>query len=144
LFHKMEMSNAANSRALSRGGRLGRMSPARGSWSSRVASAAAGVVLARGLELCFESLAFVVEFGETGADAGPVGLGGGVAGVGGEVFHFQDLRVLRGLDAGGEGGMLGVVVGGCGGVGGGELGGEQGGAVGAEDPGGEEPAHDLV
>jgi len=59
--------------------------------------------LGQGLELGFELFAFVVEFGEPGADPGAVGLGGGVVGVGGEVFEFEDLGVLRGLDPGDSG-----------------------------------------
>ena len=150
LFHKMEMSNAANRRALSWGGRPGRMSPARGSWSSSAGVGGGRCGLGQGLELGFEAFAFLVEFGEPGADAGPVGLGGrvvGVGGVGGEFFQFQDLGVLRGFDPGDPGrerGVLGVPVGGGRRVGGGELGREQGGAAGAEDPVGEEPADDLV
>ena len=76
-----------------------------------------------GFELGFEVLAFLVEFGEASADAGAVGLGGWVGRVGGQIFQFQDLGVLRGLDPGDpgfEGGFLGVPVGGSGGVGGGD------------------------
>ena len=64
----------------------------------------------------------MVEFGESGADAGAVGLGGGVAG---QLFQFDHLGVLRGLDPGDPGaqsGLLGVAVGGGLGVAGGELG----------------------
>jgi hypothetical protein len=85
--------------------------------------------------------AFVVQFGEAGADAGAVCLSGGVAGVGGQLFQFDDLGVLRGLDPGdpgAQGALLGVAVGDGLGVGGRKLGGEQGGAFGAEDAGGEE------
>jgi hypothetical protein len=100
-----------------------------------------------GLELGFEEFAFVVQFGEPGADPGAVGLVGGVTGFCGDVFQFDDLGVLRGFDPGDpgvEGFFLGVPVGGCGCGGGGELGGEQGGAVGAEDPVSEELAHGAV
>src|SRR5580658_5226194 len=45
LFHKMDRSKAANSLALSRGGRRGRTSPASGSWSRSAVWAAAGVGL---------------------------------------------------------------------------------------------------
>jgi hypothetical protein len=70
--------------------------------------------LGEGFELGFEEFAFVVQFGEPGADPGAVGLAGGVVGVGGDVFEFQDLGVLRGLDpgdAGFQGLLLGVAVG---------------------------------
>lgn len=58
-----------------------------------------------------EEFTFVVELGEPGADTGPVGLVGGVVGVGGDVFEFEDLGVLRGFDpgdAGFEGCLVGV------------------------------------
>jgi hypothetical protein len=100
-----------------------------------------------GGELGFEEFAFFVEFGEPGADAGAVGLGGGVAGVGGQVVEFADLGFLGVVDPlypGRERGYMGVAVGGCGGVGGGELGVAVGGAVGSEDPGGEERCGDAV
>jgi hypothetical protein len=42
--------------------------------------------------------AFVVQVGEAGADAGAHGGGCGVGRVGGELFEFEDLGVLRGLD----------------------------------------------
>jgi len=99
------------------------------------------------LELGLQSFAFFVQFGETGADAGPVGLPGRVGGVGGEVFEFEDLGVLRGLDPGDPGVERGFAVlqVGCGlGVGGGEPGGEQGSPFESEHAGGEEPADDLV
>lgn len=41
-----------------------------------------------------------MQLGEPGTDPDSVGLVGGVAGVGGDVFQFQDLGVLRGLDPG--------------------------------------------
>jgi hypothetical protein len=41
--------------------------------------------LYQGLELGFEEFAFLVEFGEPGADPCSVGLGGGVVRVGGQV-----------------------------------------------------------
>lgn len=82
LFHRTDTSKTWNRRALSRGDSRGRTSPARGSWSSRLVSAAAGVGLGKVFELGFELFAFVVQFGEPGADPGAVGLGGAVAGVG--------------------------------------------------------------
>ncbi len=103
--------------------------------------------LGQGGELGLELLAFGVELGEPGADPAAHRGGGGVGRVGGEFFEFQDAGVLAGLDPlepGGQGGGLGVAVGGRGGVGGGELGGEQGGAAGAEDVLSEEQAGDLI
>jgi len=88
--------------------------------------------------------AFVVEFGEPGADAGAVCLGGGVVRVGGQLFQFDDLGVLRGLDPGLKRGFLRVTVGDGLGVGGGKLSSEQGSALRAEDAGGEEPSDDLL
>jgi hypothetical protein len=64
-----------------------------------------------------------------------------------ELFEFEDLGVLGGLDpldAGLEPGGLGITVGGGVGVGGRELGGQQGGAAGSEDAVSEELADDLV
>jgi hypothetical protein len=52
----------------------------------------------QGLELGFEEFAFLVEFGEPGADAGPVGLDGGVVRVGGQVVEFADLGFLGVVD----------------------------------------------
>jgi len=103
--------------------------------------------LGQGLELGFDLLAFVVQVGEAGADPGAHGGGGGVGRVGGELFEFEDLGVLRGLDpldAGLEPGGLGITVGGGVSVSGRELGGQQLRAAGSEDAGGEEPSHDLV
>ena len=100
-----------------------------------------GCGLGEGFELGFGLLAFVVECGEPGAEGG----GGGVTGVVGDLLEFEDLGVLGGvdfLDAGLEGGLGGLALGG--GVGGGELGFEEGGAFGSEDAGGEEGAGDLV
>jgi hypothetical protein len=63
-----------------------------------------------------------VQLGEPGADPGAVGLGGGVVRVGREVFEFEDLGGLRGLDPGDPGlerVLLRLAVGGGLGVGGG-------------------------
>jgi hypothetical protein len=92
-------------------------------------------------------IAFVVEFGEPVCDPGPHRGRGGVGRVGGELFQAEDLGFLGGVDLlepGGQGGDLGVPVGGGVGVGGGELGSEQFGAAGAEDVLGEEQRHDLA
>ena len=89
----------------------------------------------------------MVQVGEPGADAGAHRGGGGVGRVGGQVFQFEDLGVLRGLDPldpGLQPGGLGVLLGGGVGVGGGELARQELGAAGAEDPGGEERPGDAV
>ncbi len=146
LFHRISRPNAANRRALRAGGRPGRRSPSNGSWSSRAGCGGRGG-LVQGLKLGFDLLAFVVEVGEAGADAGAHGGGCGVGGVGGERFEFEDLGVLRGLDpldAGLEPGGLGIAVGYGVGVGGGEPGGQEFRPAGSEDTVSEELSHDLV
>ena len=62
-------------------------------------------------QLGLDLLAFGVELGEPGPDPGPHRRGGGVAGVGGEFFQFEDAGVLAGLDPlepGVQGGGAGV------------------------------------
>jgi hypothetical protein len=59
--------------------------------------------------------AFLVKLGEPGADADAEDGGGGVGAVGGEFFELDDLGVLRSVDpvdAGLDGGGLGIALGG--------------------------------
>jgi hypothetical protein len=71
--------------------------------------------LGEGVQLGLDLLAFGVELGEPGPDPGPHRGGGGIAGIGGEFFQFQDAGVLAGLDPlepGVQGRGLGVAFGG--------------------------------
>ena len=54
--------------------------------------------LGQGGELGFELLAFVMQLGEPGADPATHRGDRGVGRVGGQLFQFEDLGVLRGLD----------------------------------------------
>src|SRR5262249_6287424 len=135
LFHSTVMSKTWNSRALSFGGRRGGVVPGTGRPGRRAGVAGGPGGFGPGLWSGLQPFAFGVQLGEPGADPGAVGLGGGVVRVGGKVFEFEDLGVLRGLDPGDPGldcVLLGLAVGGGSGVGGGELGGEQRGASGSE------------
>ena len=141
------MSKASSSRAFRSGGRPGRMSPARGSSSSRAGSAARGVEAARAASWASSCSRSACRSANRARIRPRSAGGGGVGRVGGELFEFEDAGVLGGVDLlepGLDGGGGGVAVGGRGGVGGGELGGEQLGAAGAEHVVGEEQPDDLV
>ena len=91
------MPNAASRRAYRAGGRPGRMSQER-EFVEQGRVGGGGRGLGQGRELGFELFAFPVEVGDPGADPGAHRGGRGVGRVGGQLFEFEDLGVLRGLD----------------------------------------------